>query len=41
MGMKDDAEAGHERADHGERDAGEHGLDGAGDVQAHDQFKLA
>ena len=35
-GMKDDAQSCHERADDGEADAGESGLDGAGHVQAED-----
>jgi hypothetical protein len=38
--MEDDAQAGHERADDGEADAGETCLDGAGHVQAEDQFEL-
>src|SRR5580658_6317845 len=39
-GMEDGAEPSHERADDGEADSGEHGLDGSGDVEAHDQFEL-
>ena len=39
-GMEDDAQAGHQRADDREADAGEHSLDGAGDVQAEDQLEL-
>ena len=40
IGMEDDAQAGHERADDREADAGEHGLDGAGHVEAEDQLEL-
>ena len=39
-GMEDGAQTGHQRADDSERNAGQHGLDGAGNVQAHHQFEL-
>ena len=39
-GMEDDAQSGHQRADDGDHDAGEHRLDGAGDVQAENQLQL-
>ena len=41
VGMEDDAQARHQRADHGETDPGQHRLDGAGDVQSQDQLEFA
>ena len=39
QGMEDGAEAGEQRSEDGEHDAGEHGLDGSGEVEAHDELK--